>query len=130
MTKTLRPIVGTVALRYVRETKLRIAEYLEEKRAWYESGDGRSTEQGGRGWTFPYCFHGYSLWTDYDNICPGCEDGYSPYLTEWIYRDALYRAKRDVETLETRLSWLNSAPHDLPQEMRSTLLSWVLEATN
>lgn len=29
-----------------------------------------------------YCIHGTNLWTDYDNICPGCEDGeFTQYST-------------------------------------------------
>lgn len=30
-----------------------------------------------RGYRPHYCEHGISLWTEYDNICGGCEDGIS-----------------------------------------------------
>lgn len=52
----------------------RQAEYDAEVKDWYENGDGRPSSEGGRGYRFPHCIHGTSLWTDYDNICFGCEE--------------------------------------------------------
>lgn len=36
------------------------------------------------GYRAPYCIHGPDNWTDYDNICYGCEEenGFSEYSTE------------------------------------------------
>jgi len=74
--------------------RLKAAEsaYREEVAEWYRVGEGRPAQwhdgvnYGGQGYTFPYCIHGTSRWTDYDNICGGCED------PESIYRTALNEA--------------------------------------
>lgn len=36
------------------------------------------------GYRAPYCIHGTDNWTDYDNICYGCEEenGFSEYTTK------------------------------------------------
>lgn len=39
-------------------------EYLEACESWRKDG-----------YRPHYCEHGTNLWTDYDNICGGCEDG-------------------------------------------------------
>lgn len=54
----------------------RFDEYEESVNKWYRH---RHLNQGH---TFPVCIHGSSRWTDYDNICGGCEDGdsYFDYL--------------------------------------------------
>lgn len=44
--------------------------------AQYEADCAHDREQGHRP---HYCIHGTNQWTDYDNICGGCEDG----LTVW-----------------------------------------------
>lgn len=123
----LEALTGKIALHYVKGFKRQVAEYLEEVDAWYRSGDGRSTRKGGKGYAFPYCFHGSSQWTDYDNICWRCEEGYSPHMTDWMYREALAMAKLDVAKMETRLAWLNKAPDGIPMEISSQILQWALE---
>lgn len=35
---------------------------------WYYDSDTKHL-------SFPTCIHGTDRWTDYDNICPGCENG-------------------------------------------------------
>jgi hypothetical protein len=69
------------------------ARYAADVADWYENGDGRSPEWipdpvrgeghfmnvGGLGYRYPACPHGTSLWTDYDNICGGCEDPHDNY---------------------------------------------------
>lgn len=116
-----------IALRYVQKYKQDAADYLAEVDAWYRCGDGRSSRNGGKGHTFPYCFHGSSRWTDYDNICPGCEDGHSPYRCGWMYEAALDRAKADLRIEQERVDWINSAPKDLPMNILFTLIKWGLE---
>lgn len=81
-----------VAKGVLRRLKAAETTYREEVAYWYRSGDGRPAQwhnginYGGQGYTFPYCIHGTSRWTDYDNICGGCED------PENIYRMALNQA--------------------------------------
>ena len=47
-----------------------------------------------------------SLWTDYDNICGGCEDSATPYeLARW-------RAREAFEHFCQRFDWLMTFPAD------------------
>lgn len=66
-----------------------LADYL----AWEESCEQDRRE----GHTPHYCEHGTSRWTDYDNICGGCEDGVT--MRDGVERRtlALDSAKRRVE---------------------------------
>lgn len=41
-----------------------------------------------------YCEHGTNLWTDYDNICGGCEDGRTMSDPFQRHVRALYEAKK------------------------------------
>jgi len=50
------------------------ADYLEECR-----------EYGEQGYRHPECFHGTNQWTDYDNICAGCED--DDTINQWSTRE-------------------------------------------
>jgi len=122
--------------RALREAIASDEAYEADVRDWYENGNGRSPSWvdeydangdlyrhnvGGLGYTFPYCKHGMSLWTDYDNICGGCEDGASAIQrAQSVARDAF-------RTFGTRLDWFQSAPKDLPQSQRDALLTWIFE---
>lgn len=66
---------------------------LADYRAWEESCEQDRRE----GHTPHYCEHGTSRWTDYDNICGGCEDGVT--MADGVERRtyALDSAKRRVE---------------------------------
>lgn len=89
----------------LKSLKARQKAYDEEVDDWYRAGDGRrpnwrtecvrnaegvclydhTVNYGGMGHRFPQCIHGTSLWTDYDNICGGCESEeniYSVALSE------------------------------------------------
>lgn len=74
-----------LALHLVHQAKARYDAYEADVNDWYRNGDGRPTPQG-RGHAYPECIHGYSRWTDYDNICGACEDGYGhfDYLRELV----------------------------------------------
>lgn len=122
-----------VALVELRKLKAREAEYRAEREEWYRSGDGRPTRYhfdpetgrtrnfGGKGYSFPYCPHGSSNWTDYDNICGPCEDGYS------IYQLALWSAQEKVAKMNERVDWMTNAPSSLRHtEMYRELLDWAL----
>lgn len=128
-------LTGRIALEILRNLKAREAEFNAEREEWYRAGDGRSPKwyqgpdddrpynYGGKGWAFPEaCVHGSSAWTDYDNICGPCEDGYS------VYQLALWEAQDRVSQFNKRMEWLLSAPKSLPYEMRDDLRDWVLEA--
>lgn len=108
------------------------AEYERDVQAWYRDGDGRSTSDGGRGYSFPHCIHGTSRHTDYDNICGGCEsgDGYWDYARELsdAYRDAVYAAKTSTRRSQKTLEFFAGVDaHSLPAEVWCGLLDWVTE---
>ncbi|QQV92594.1 hypothetical protein SEA_MEGANTHEEKILLA_258 [Streptomyces phage MeganTheeKilla] len=125
-------ITRKVALAELRKLKEREAEYRAEVDEWYRAGDGRSprwitrpngrrVNVGGKGYAFPYCPHGKSLWTDYDNICGGCEDGYS------VYQLALWSAQEKVSEYNKRADWLLSAPDAFRRsDMYRDLIDWVV----
>lgn len=48
-----------------------------------------------KGYGPEYCIHGTSLWTDYDNICGGCESGYSNEELAEAYADNYMRKFKD-----------------------------------
>lgn len=56
-----------------------IATNLFEQQREYEEAQRDAAKEGFRP---HYCIHGTNLWTDYDNICGGCEDGeFTQYST-------------------------------------------------
>ena len=50
-----------------------------------------------------YCIHGTNQWTDYDNICGGCEDGDNYFHYESAGRKAIDDAKRAMATMYERI---------------------------
>lgn len=92
-----------LALHMVRQSKARYDAYEEDVRDWYEHGDGRSSDRGGRGYTYPYCMHGVSRWVDYDCACGACEDGdgYWDYLRELHL--AKHMAKQAFKVMDERV---------------------------
>lgn len=128
-------MTGKVALKILRDLKAREAEYQAEREEWYRTGDGRRPRYyqgpdddrpynyGGKGYSFPSaCVHGSDAWTDYDNICGPCEDGYS------IYQLAIWEASGRVAKTRERIDWLVSAPDSLRHtEMHGQLLDWAME---
>lgn len=53
----------------------------------YENYEEAALDEAKRGYSMHYCIHGTNLWTDYDNICGGCENGesYFDYMRELRY---------------------------------------------
>ncbi|QIN94779.1 hypothetical protein PP460_gp023 [Streptomyces phage Muntaha] len=126
-----------IALAELKELKAREAEYRQEVDDWYRTGDGRSprwitktypdgrtrsVNMGGKGYSFPYCEHGSSRWTDYDNICGPCEDGYS------VYQLAVWNAESKVAEYRKRAEWVAGAPSSLDRDKRSELIHWAISA--
>lgn len=56
-----------------------------------------------RGYRPEFCIHGTYQWTDYDNICGGCEDGVT--LRQMVVEGAL----RDVREFRRRLDVTGTA---------------------
>lgn len=134
----------TLALAHLRRLKAWEAAYEQEVDDWYRSGPGRSPRwreepvidgetgefvgidrwnAGGNGYTFPACIHGMSRWTDYDNICGGCEDGRT------VYELALACAWSDFHKFTKRQNaTLALADQSPPHEVMGILLGWACEA--
>lgn len=102
----------------LQEANQRVADYRDEVYEWYQNGDGRPVAAGGKGHTFPHCIHGSSLWTDYDNICAGCEDGETPI------EYAIVRGREQFLRFVQRWEWVTSAPGDLDPTVRNGLFEW------
>lgn len=144
MTTTPRTVLLT-ALSYRRAALADADRYRDDVNAWYRSGDGRSPQWvdmpgwdadgnvfyrpvnlGGRGYRFPECPHGASLWTDYDNICGGCEDGYDPADR----RACLDRAWADYREAQARIEYVTGLArfgNRLPADLRDRLVEWAIE---
>lgn len=110
---------------YLDRMLAQVADYEAEVEEWYTYGDGRPTAEGGRGYTFPHCVHGMSRWTDYDNICWGCEEG---ALSSWesMARDAIAMAQYDQRETKRRVNLMLPLLRDntVTPELRSALLDW------
>lgn len=99
-------------------------EFDKTVREWYRKGDGRSREDGGRGYAYPYCIHGVYILTDYDIPCGWCEldDGEEfDYIAtiRWVV-GAWQRAKAERDKRWAALDGLikaGYAPGDIPPEM-------------
>jgi hypothetical protein len=78
-----------VALTILRAMKRRRDESIAE---WHRD----AAEDRRNGYRPHYCLHGKSNWTDYDNICGGCEDGdtvYATHMEAGVYERAIGEAR-------------------------------------
>lgn len=110
-----------LALELVKLERQKYQVHDDEVRNWYRSGDGRN------GYRFPMCIHGSSLITDYDNICGGCEDGYTYFDYERDGREAIDRARRAVTEYFRRVDialTLQGMGYDKPMP----IIHWAEEA--
>lgn len=74
----------------------------------------------------PYsCFHGTSLWSDYDAICGACEDGYG-WFDPMLYRQlAISEAKQAYALFEARMEvYTKASGMDAPID-HGTMITWV-----
>lgn len=124
LTDIQRRHVRKRALAYVTAIKRSWHEYLSAREYWHRHGDGKK-----KGYTYPYCFHGTYQWTDYDNICGGCEDSFNGYNPLTFYRWAIGKAHQDYAEHVRRAEWLLSAPRldDIPTELRRQLIDWTMQ---
>ena len=119
--------------RALADVMARRAAYDAVVAEWYETGDGASPEWveagtqpwfdaehddpsrrvniGGKGYRFPQCPHGMSLWTDYDNICGACEE------SETVTEEARGYAREAYLRFSERWEWFNAAPVDLQYQL-------------
>ena len=114
-----------LAIHMVHQRKAMYDAYEEDVRDWYRNGDGRPTREGGRGHTYPECIHGYSRWTDYDNICGSCEDGYGSYNYLRELEVAKEMAKDSFQEFHDRLNFYI----DLRRKILNTNLPVTIDET-
>lgn len=84
--------------------KSRYDSYDQEVKEWFEPGG----EGHDHGYTFPACIHGKSRWTEYDNICGPCEDGYGFWDEDRARRDAEDQVRYALQEVERRVKWIES----------------------
>lgn len=75
-----------------------------------------------------YCIHGTNQWTDYDNICGGCEDG----LTVWDMAEnaAWSRHTRYLHVLDqlSKVRWSDSKV-PVPTYVTDAYVKWLTEVS-
>jgi hypothetical protein len=59
-----------------------------------------------QGYRPSHCFHGVSLWTDYDPMCGPCEDGYGYFDPNAYRRIAIDEAVRAFDRQQERIDML------------------------
>lgn len=107
----MKPNIAANALRIIKKSKVDLAA----RWASYERDCDQDRKEGHRP---HHCFHGMNLWTDYDNICGACEDGYGDSwesMVPLLYSDAIDKAKafyKDMRTLADAARLLHSLNQD------------------
>ena len=124
---TRTQIYEMVERRMMRNLRM-YARYEADVAAWYRDGDGRPVAEGGKGYSYPECVHGTSRWTDYDNICGGCEGdyGYWDYSRELAdaYRDAVWAFSQRDERYSSVSNVVGNGR--VPFDIRVALAEWAL----
>lgn len=81
----------------IREAHKEFAQIQRVIQDWNDMAD----ECQRQGYRPQYCIHGTNSWTDYDNICNGCEsDDYPQYVT---YMDVLKDTLDDYRRVQERI---------------------------
>lgn len=93
----------------------RFAEYEEE-----------CNEYAKQGYRPHYCIHGTNQWTDYDNICGGCEDGENYWHYDTFGRMAIDEAKRAMEQMMERIDLYVKLDKERAP-IHADLMAWVSE---
>ena len=108
------------------------ARYRADYHNWYLRGDGRTLDDGGKGWAYPECIHGADRWTSYDNICGPCEDGWGYWDAEREVEEAFHLSVYSLKVFDERFRKAKPIISDrnAPDALRTALRDWVLSATN
>lgn len=111
------PVVR-LAARNLAAARKRFADYKEECEAELKQGYRPSA-----------CIHGVSQWTDYDNICGWCEDGYG----YWDYTQqaelALGEARAAyAEYAKRRELYSKAQEMRAPEHVKGEIFAWIMEA--
>lgn len=81
-----------------REARKDFADIQRTIQDWNDMAD----ECQRQGYRPQYCIHGTNTWTDYDNICGGCEDSIYPQDTTYmdVLKDTLDEYRRTQERIK------------------------------
>lgn len=98
----------------IREARKDWADIQRTVADWNEMADQCQRE----GYAPRYCIHGTDRWTDYDNICGGCEDGIFPqdmtYMEVLSNTLAQYRRVRErVQNNRHQLSTMSTSMRNM-----------------
>lgn len=134
MTMCLYPMPMGVAAKaeslYMRSLRT-FAEFEADRQRWYREGDGRPVSEGGRGHRYPYaCVHGASAWTDYDNICGPCEDGWGSFDANREAVEAYHIAVSQISEAHRRFNKVKhfvTSERSVPDALQSSLWAWAME---
>lgn len=117
LTKHQRHLMLAMAVAYMRR--------LDDRRRTYEEECRRDAAQG---YIPHYCIHGTNRWTDYDNICGPCEDGYTDREL------ALMQAYGDVRSYLARLDAVKefntstkASDQHVGRTMTDVMWDWAME---
>lgn len=93
-------------------------QYEAAVKDWYSTGEGYT-----KGYSFPRCIHGRSLWVDHDIPCGECEYGATDIqVAQSLARDSFH-------DYNNRLDWLMSMPAGAPDSLRYDVIGFVFAAT-
>lgn len=90
----------------IREARKDWADLQQTIQDWNDMAD----ECQRQGYRPKYCIHGTSSWTDYDNICAGCEDGIYPQDTTYtdVLRNTLASYRSAHERFQSKAEDFNN----------------------
>jgi hypothetical protein len=116
---------GTTERRPMLKIAVAYMRWLRERRDTYERECAEYARQGYRP---HYCIHGTNQWTDYDNICGPCEEG---YIDQEL---ALQWAHNEMRQWIERMTIVNTFHRDaqakgarVPAELALAMGEWTAE---
>lgn len=109
---------------FILKLAVKIFEFYRKQWAAYDAECAEYAAQGYRPHT---CFHGTSLWVDYDVMCGPCEEGFG-YFDPMLYRQmAISEAKAAYDSFNTRLEIYTKASSMNAPIDHGKMIKWVGE---
>lgn len=120
-TVTAKPDYSTTILR-------RALYHVKRLRRLQAEWDEDAREAAKEGFRPHHCIHGTNLWVDWDPICGPCEDGFSRYEGEALYKAALMAAHEDVSECVRRSTLVAPLVGEYGlAAIREQLIEWATE---
>lgn len=106
--------------------KLAVKIFAFYRKQW-AAYDAECAEYAAQGYRPHTCFHGTSLWVDYDVMCGPCEEGYG-YFDPMLYRQmAINEAKAAYDSFNERLEIYTKASSLGAPIDHGKMIKWVGE---